>query len=367
MNICIIVYDFSIRNGAQRVGCNVANELCKRGYQVVFVSLFYKRGSDSYKLDEDIKKYIIIDHDSRFIKNFWNIIFSLNEIIRHNYCNYIIGNGFSVALATFISSCLLNKPFIYWEQGCLENEYYNSNLKSRIYRWISIKFSRMNITLTEETRISLIKKFNVSSSKTRTIPNWVEKSAFKSNGYNKESKIILTIGNADPIKGFDRLIMIAKKVEPYAKGWEWHIWGSFDNTYGNYIVESINKNNLSHFIILMGETKDIYSVYSKASFFVMTSRYEGLPMVLLEAKANMLPLVSFDIKTGPNEIIENEVNGFLIKDDDINGMAEKIKELINKPELRRKFSEYSYIKMDKYSKSTISENWSEMLLSLNNR
>lgn len=77
----------------------------------------------------------------------------------------------------------------------------------------------------------------------------------------------------------------------------------------------------------------------------MTSRYEGFPMSLLEGMATRTPLVSFDIPTGPNEIIVNEKNGFLITPFNIDQMAGKVIKLINKPEMRqqmgKKHGEYT--------------------------
>ena len=94
---------------------------------------------------------------------------------------------------------------------------------------------------------------------------------------------------------------------------------------------------------------------------VMTSRHEGLPMVLLEAKAKKLPLVSFDIETGPSEIIRDNVDGFLVSPFDINAMSEKICKLIENPELRQRFSDNAYGNIDKFKKETIVAKWINLI------
>ena len=68
--------------------------------------------------------------------------------------------------------------------------------------------------------------------------------------------------------------------------------------------------------------------YKKSKIYVMTSRYEGMPLVLLEAKAYKLPIISFDIDCGPSEEVIDKKNGYLIKPFDIDEMADKIKELL---------------------------------------
>ncbi len=94
---------------------------------------------------------------------------------------------------------------------------------------------------------------------------------------------------------------------------------------------------------------------------VMTSIMEGLPMTLLEAKGNKLPMVAFDIETGPSEIIDNDVNGYLVDAYDTEKMAEKIVELIENEEKRKQFSENTKENMDKFSKKDIIEKWIKII------
>lgn len=88
----------------------------------------------------------------------------------------------------------------------------------------------------------------------------------------------------------------------------------------------------------MGHHDDIYSVYTNYSILVMTSEFEGFPMSLLEGMCNGLPMVSFDVPTGPNEIIQDGHNGYLIKPFDINSMADSLSHLIDNKMIRKNFS-----------------------------
>jgi glycosyltransferase involved in cell wall biosynthesis len=76
------------------------------------------------------------------------------------------------------------------------------------------------------------------------------------------------------------------------------------------------------------------TVYKNASVLAMSSRYEGLPMVLLEAQAAGLPIVSFDCKCGPKDVIADGVDGFLVKDGDVDALADKLKVLFLNKSLR---------------------------------
>ena len=96
----------------------------------------------------------------------------------------------------------------------------------------------------------------------------------------------------------------------------------------------------------------------------MTSRFEGFPMSLIEGLATKLPLISFDIPTGPNEIIDEGVNGFLIKPEDVDEMAYKIIELLSDENKLNTFSEAAFISSEAYSMKSIYNQWASLFISL---
>ena len=87
-------------------------------------------------------------------------------------------------------------------------------------------------------------------------------------------------------------------------------------------------------------------------------------MVLLEAKSSKLPLISFDIETGPDEIIMDGVNGYLVPAYEIEMMAEKICKLIENKEIRKSFSNNSKEGLGLFSKELILEKWNSLLNSI---
>ena len=132
----------------------------------------------------------------------------------------------------------------------------------------------------------------------------------------------------------------------------------------NHLEELIRENNLQENLILKGTVQNMEEQYQKAAMFVMTSQMEGLPMVLLEAKSWGLPLVSFDIMTGPSDIIQDGVNGYLIEEGNIDEMAERIVELIKEDSKRKAFSKESQRDMDKFEMKKITSQWNELVKNL---
>lgn len=96
----------------------------------------------------------------------------------------------------------------------------------------------------------------------------------------------------------------------------------------------------------------------------MTSRFEGFGLVLTEAKTFKLPCISFKCKAGPNEIILNDVNGYLIECFDLNEMAEKIRYLINSELKRKQFSDNALNDTEKFQLDFIKKQWIDLLNNL---
>ena len=100
--------------------------------------------------------------------------------------------------------------------------------------------------------------------------------------------------------------------------------------------------------------------YNKSSILCMTSTYEGLPMVLLEAMACGLPIISYACKCGPKDIIVEGKNGFCISENNEESFILKLSQVIENDDLRKKMKVYSYDESLKYSEETIMQKWIDL-------
>lgn len=187
---------------------------------------------------------------------------------------------------------------------------------------------------------------------------------FKRNTYDTKSKTIISVGHIRRIKNFIAIPEIGKIVFAKHPDWCWKIFGAAEGEEYERIRFKVKEYNLEQNILFCGRSDQMDKEYQRAAMCVMTSLQEGLPMVLLEAKSNGLPLVSFDIQTGPAEIIRDGVNGYLIPPYEIETMAEKICDLIEDRELRRNFSIQSELDVDKFEKENIIEEWEKLVYSI---
>lgn len=177
-----------------------------------------------------------------------------------------------------------------------------------------------------------------------------------------KTKKVIAVGRYDVEKGFDRLINAWSLVTKYNKEWTLHIIG--DGPLRNNLQKQIDKLNLSEYVFLDGISQDLRSDYYNSSILVMPSYHEGFSLALIEAESAGLPLVSFDVPCGPKEIIKEGYNGFLVKDGDIEGLADKILFLINNDEHRKKMGANAYVDSKKYTEESIMTQWIDLFNSL---
>lgn len=126
----------------------------------------------------------------------------------------------------------------------------------------------------------------------------------------------------------------------------------------------VQRERLAEHVILHGLTDEMEKCYRGHAMYVLTSYREGLPLVLLEAKANHLPLVSFDIVSGPAEIITDGEDGMLVPPYDTERMAECIYELLENRGKREALSARSGLNMHHFSKEAILSQWKSLIADL---
>ena len=123
------------------------------------------------------------------------------------------------------------------------------------------------------------------------------------------------------------------------------------------LQQMINERKLQDNTHIHAPTKNIGAEYVNSSLLVMSSNYEGFPMVMIEGMACGLPVVSFDFKCGPKDIIEHGKNGLLVKNGDIKGLADAMMEVMGNEVFRKTLSENARKVVSTYSEETVMNKW----------
>ena len=175
-----------------------------------------------------------------------------------------------------------------------------------------------------------------------------------------KSKRIISVGHIDKNKNFIIIPEIASILFKEHAEWVWDIYGSGSQSDCDELMNAISAYGLEEKVCIKGFEKDVSQVYKGASLCVMTSIHEGFPLTLIEAKACGLPVISFDIDTGPDEIIRDGVNGYLIEAFDKKAMTIKILQLMENEQLRKDFSDNSYLDLANLSPDVIVKEWTDL-------
>ena len=169
------------------------------------------------------------------------------------------------------------------------------------------------------------------------------------------AKRVIAVGRLDYQKSFDRLIQVWEKVHQQMPDWRLDIFGQGE--WQEMLQGMIDERGLQETVKLNEPTKNIGQEYSESSMIVMSSHYEGFPMVMIEAMACGLPAVSFDFKCGPKDIIKEGENGLVVKDGDIDGLAKAMMTLMRDDELRKRMGEEAKKVVETFSEAKVMDKW----------
>lgn len=176
------------------------------------------------------------------------------------------------------------------------------------------------------------------------------------------AKQVIAVGRYVGQKGFDRLIEAWCIVAEKHPDWKLKIYG--DGWMREQLQQQIEESGLINSCFLESIVSDTAQKMKESSIFVLSSRFEGFGLVMIEAMACGLPVVAFACHCGPRDVISDGVDGWLVEDGDIHGLAENINILIENNGIRQEMSKKARLKAKNYSIEHIGELWIELFESL---
>lgn len=355
--IALVKWILDDSGGGERVAVSLANELTKK-YEVHLIGITTKQSDLFFGINSQVKYSNFFDHRVRLSKNILKISKMLKKYFLDNEIEVAFGIGIFSNIFLSLSGIGISTKVVLCDHT--NSITANRELSKKVQRYVGTKLADKIITLTQEDRKNYIRKYGISENRIAYIYNWKE-NRLSNIPYNDESTKIVTVGRFDYQKGYDYLIQVAKKVLAKMPDWTWEIYGSGKQDEVDKIRDLITENDLQDKLVIKGLEKNQDLIYGDKGIYVMTSRYEGLPLVLLEAQQYNLPIVSFRCPTGPSEIVEDGVNGYLIDCYDTDKMSEKLLELMKNDDLRQSFSDHAKDTMDKFDKNKIFNQWIELI------
>lgn len=178
------------------------------------------------------------------------------------------------------------------------------------------------------------------------------------------NKRVIAVGRLDYQKGFDRLIQAWEWVQHTGKFTDWKLDIYGQGEWQEMLQQMIDKAELQNTVCLNRPTKQIGEEYVKSDMLVMSSNYEGFPMVMIEAMACGLPVVSFDYKCGPKDIIQSGINGLLVPNGDIQALADAMMKVMEDEAYRKMLSLNARKVVDTYSEQAVMAQWIRLFTSI---
>ena len=341
MRIFFIINSLKKCSGSERVACILANKLVE---QLNFDVTILNRDADfdavAYPLDNRVKVQKVAGSQFSFYKSLVNTVKreSPDLVIVHNMGKLsilcaLIPNIKKLVILEHVS--FISRP------KCVQ-------FLSKIF------YKRIDqvVTLTHRDKIS----FDTFHPDVTVIPNF---SPFPVTiKKNCDQKQIVSIGRLTDQKNYVHLLKAWEKISYQLPEWKLCIYG--EGEHKTLLTDYINDNKLTN-VFLKGATPNVQHVYESSDFFVMSSKYEGLPMVLIEAQSFGLPIVSYDCPNGPSDIIKDKVNGYLVENQNINQLADRILALASSPLDLVEFSQNSLSNAENYQPEKILHLWTKQV------
>ncbi len=348
----IILFCEALRNraGIERMTVELGNLLCQT-YDIIIVTIEpFSYDSCPYKINE---KVMIESLESRFLKKLYSLNFdnikSLRKILKKEKPFAIIAVATPLVRIAVPAAFGLDIKTIGWEHF---NIFAGSKIGT-VYKVLSTWMANHTVVLTEKDGIDFKK---MHAKRIEVIPN------FTSIGINPPSnchdKVLLAIGRHEYQKGFDMLIKAWSKVS--APGWKLRIIG--DGSKKNENKQLAEELGIIETIEFKDATPKIADEFQKASCFVLSSRFEGLVLVLIEAKMMGLPSICFDCPNSPKEVIRDGLDGWLVPPEDTDALAKAITSALrDMTQLKQMGIKARLDALERYSAEAIKSEWDNLL------
>lgn len=377
MRIVYLYSSFTIAGGADRVVIEKANYMAEHGHDVTIITDSQHNRLAFYPLSSKVKLMdLAIDFEQEYKYNPLIRIFIYLKLIKKyksELTKYLYKEKPDIVITTLgrnmdfltsikdgsikIGESHIAKPYIR-NFHLLEN-------KGPLHRFVA-KIWMRKITENCKKLDALVLLTNDDAknweglAKTHIIPNPLP--FFPSSSSSCKNKQAIFVARMSEQKGYEYLIQAWELVHVKHPDWILNIYG--DGEEKEIIQNTISQKALNKVILLKGTTTNILDKYLESSICILSSRFEGFGMVLLEAMACGVPCVAFDCPFGPSDIIKNGEDGFLVEYLNTTSLAKHICDLIENDTLRREMGAAARKNIQRYNKESIMQEWTCLFNSL---
>lgn len=362
MKKIVIILKTHREGGMHNVACIQANELSRQGYDVTFLTLV-ESITLPYFISKNVRLISLLKNEdieaSGFISKVKRCLLYLPFLmcfLKKSSPDVILSHGQGMNLFSIISAKLLSIPIVCCEHTGHNLPYGFRGKLAYLERRYIYPFSSIITVLTPDEQQHYKQILENVELLPNPLPfNIINKKELSDFSENRE-KTILAVGdlNRINIKGWDTLLDVFVSVNRKHPLWRLQFAGGSNKCIGlTELKQKAIKLGVINDVDFLGSVTEIERLYQKAGIFILSSRNEGFPLVILEAKSQGCPVIAFNCKSGPSELIENNVDGLLIENQNIEAMKVNLFQLMESKELRDRLAMNSLETAKKFNKKII--------------
>lgn len=345
--------------GAIRVAVSLANRLCA-DYEVTIIE-HVTHENCAFDLDPRITVVSLNSQAHRFREQFTQLRKPLTKALKEAKLDVLFGICFEESVIALMPCRASKTKLVFCDHGALVNQL--DDKTTTLLRNIASRFCDKTVVLTNQTKSDYHRLLHVPDHRLEVIPNWVSNELLEVEPCDVQVKRALWAGRLDHEKGVDHLLEIARLVMPAHPDWVWDVWGAsvLDGEDVFDLAKELKKEGLDNQVILRGRyarTQDVFPHYALAT---LTSYREGLPVFFLEAMAYGMPMLSFDVDTGPRDLIMAGVSGYLIEPYNCQQYAERMGKLMDDVDLRLSFGAAAKRAAQNFSEDAVYAKWTTLI------
>lgn len=379
MKIIYAVESVNLSGGYDRVIIEKANYLAEHGFDVVITVASHALAEPCFPISEKVR---LVDFGIDFHQQYGHHLFyraiiyfmmmrryrrALKEFLYHERPDIVITTlGREIDFITKIhdGSVKIGESHIAKNYvrnlHLMEQQGFIHQMIVQYWRW------KLDKQVKQLDTLVLLTQHDADSwsglTKTMVIPNSLP--FFPDKPSTCKHKRVIFVGRLNEQKGLEYLIDTWERVHQKHNDWILQIYG--DGEQRELLLHLIIEARLENSVVVNQPTNQIMDKYLESSIFLLTSRFEGFGMVLIEAMACGVPVVSFDCPWGPAEIIHDEEDGFLVGYLNTAEAAEKVVQLIESPELRKEMGTRARENVQRYSRNKVMKQWIDLFYCMRN-
>ncbi|MDY7394106.1 glycosyltransferase family 4 protein [Aureibaculum sp. 2210JD6-5] len=341
----ILVTPLLDHGGGQRFMTSLANYWISKNYNVIIILL--RSGDSFFKISENIK-LVELNYSNKNIV--YKILTGLRAMVRLRWIifkekpNFVLSTLSSTNIFTLVSTIFL-KARIFVRDAM--SPYRKRNKIEQFSRKLLYKRAEGIIVMTKAAKDYVASE--TGSNNVVVIPNPVE--SYPINKRIDKEKIVINVGRLTGVKGQTYFLEACAKLN--RGDWKFMILG--DGELKNGLEKKIEELGIQDKVIMPGAVKNVFEWLSKSMIFASTSISEAWGNAICEAMVVGLPVISFDADVGPREIIDHNINGYLVPVGNVDELSNKIRILMDDEKLRNEIGTKAILKMKQFNIEKLSK------------